>query len=100
VEDADNEQWEIMAEYDMLALGLKQPGYDTTHLDHCFDYVRQMLLCGGDMALAGEDLPNGSSHLDVSHVCKKFDDMYVWLDEHKDNNAYQFGSSELHYVPP
>jgi hypothetical protein len=89
-----------MAEYDMLAMGMKKPGKDTVHMDHCFDYVRQMLLCGGDMALAGGDLPGGSSQLTVPHVCKNFEQMYHWLDGHKDNNQYQFGSAGNHFVPP
>jgi len=52
------------------------------------------------MALAGEDLPNGSTFLNVPHVCKNFDRMYDWLDDHRDNDAYQFGTHETHYVPP
>jgi hypothetical protein len=90
----------IMSEYDMLAMGMKQPPVDTWHMDHCVDYVRQLLLCGGDMALAGEDLPNGSTFLNVPHVCKNFDQMYDWLAEHRDNDGYQFGSHETHFVPP
>jgi hypothetical protein len=96
-------QYLIMSEYDMLAMGYRQPDYNTWHFDHCIDYVRQLLLCGGDMALAGEDKPmgvSGSSFLNVPHVCKNFDQVYRWLDEHKDNDQYQFGSHETHYVPP
>ena len=89
-----------MAEYDLLAQGLKTFPLETVHMDHCIDYVRQMLMCGGDMALAGEDLPNGSSQLDVPHVCKSWDRMYDWLYEHRDNDAWQFGHAEMHYVPP
>jgi hypothetical protein len=89
-----------MSEYDMLRLGMRQPPIDTWHFDHCIDYVRQLLLCGGDMALAGEDLPNGSTFLNVPHVCKNFDQVYDWLYEHRDNDAYQFGSHETHFVPP
>lgn len=48
-----------MSEYDMLAMGQRQADYDTWHFDHCIDYVRQLLLCGGDMALAGETHPMG-----------------------------------------
>ena len=89
-----------MAEYDMLALGIKKAPIDTWHLDHCFDYVRQMLICGGDTTLAGGDLSNGSSQLNVPHVCKNFDQMYSWLESHRDNDLYQFGSEALNYVPP
>jgi Mycotoxin biosynthesis protein UstYa len=89
-----------MAEYDMLALGIKQPPVDTWHMDHCIDYVRQLLLCGGDMALAGQDLPNGSTNLNVPHVCKNFDQMYQWLYDNRDNDAWQLGESNNDYLPP
>ncbi|TID16018.1 hypothetical protein E6O75_ATG09076 [Venturia nashicola] len=92
----------IMSEYDMLAMGQQQPGHDTQHFDHCIDYVRQLLLCGGDMALAGETHPlgvSGSDFLNVPHICKNKDQMFEWLDDHKDNHRYQFGSHATHYVP-
>ncbi|KAF2404538.1 hypothetical protein EJ06DRAFT_526620 [Trichodelitschia bisporula] len=92
--------YEIMSEYDLLALQLAPPGHSTEHMDHCIDYVRQVLLCGGDMALAGEDLPGGSSQLGVPHVCKNFDQMYSWLEGARDNDAWQFGGKEMHFVPP
>jgi hypothetical protein len=90
----------IMSEYDMLAMGMREPGFNTWHMDHCIDYVRQLIICSGDMALAGGDLPGGSSFLDVPHVCKNYDQMYEYLEERRDNDAYQFGSHETHYVPP
>jgi hypothetical protein len=95
-----------MSEYDMLAMGYRQPGYDTWHFDHCIDYVRQLLLCGGDTALAGQSMQFrdmgilGSDFFNTHHVCKNKDEMFAWLDEHKDNDQYQFGSHETHYVPP
>lgn len=89
-----------MSEYDMLAMGMRQPGYDTWHMDHCIDYLRQLIICSGDMALAGGDLPGGSSFLNVPHVCKNYDQMHSYLESHRDNDAFQFGNHETHYVPP
>ncbi|QDS70405.1 hypothetical protein FKW77_009396 [Venturia effusa] len=86
----------IMSEYDMLAMGQRQPDHDTWHFDHCIDYVRQLLLCGGDMALAGETHPmgvSGSDFLNVPHVCKNQDEMFAWLEDHRDNDQYQCQSS-------
>jgi hypothetical protein len=54
-----------MAEYDLVAQG-NEP-YNIHHMDHCYDYLRQVVMCGGDVALAGEDMPGGSSQFDVPH---------------------------------
>ena len=40
----DQKEYEIMAEYDMLAMGMKRPGKGTVHMDLCFAYVLQILI--------------------------------------------------------
>lgn len=90
----------IMSEYDMQRLGMRGPDYDAWHMDHCIDYVRQLIICGGDMAVAGGDLPGGSSFLNVPHVCKNYDQIHEYLEDRRDNDAFQFGSAENHFVPP
>ncbi|KXS99481.1 hypothetical protein AC578_3779 [Pseudocercospora eumusae] len=70
----------IMAEYDALALGQRSPfTHDMHHINHCFDYVRQSLMCGGDTALGGWDIELngqvGSTQMNVPHVCKNFGEL-------------------------
>lgn len=87
-----------MAEYDLLAQGQKP--FNVGHMDHCFDYIRQVIMCGGDMALAGENFPGGSNQFGVPHVCKNWDEIYQWLEKNRVTNSWQFGGSESHWVPP
>jgi hypothetical protein len=65
------------------------PG-DATHMNHashCFNYLRQGVLCAGDMALEGPDpvaVP-GESPLrgwGSTHSCRSWDAVLDWRDEH------------------
>ncbi|TKA32780.1 hypothetical protein B0A50_01005 [Salinomyces thailandicus] len=56
------------------------------HIAHCFDYIRQAIMCAGDVALEGEEttFPEGKTGTDgwnVKHVCKAYGDVYNWLEE-------------------
>jgi uncharacterized protein (DUF1786 family) len=75
-----------MAEYDLVAQG-NEP-YNIHHMDHCYDYLRQVVMCGGDVALAGEDMPGGSSQFDVPHICKSWQEVYDWLDLNRFNDQW------------
>jgi hypothetical protein len=87
-----------MAEYDLVAQG-NEP-YNIHHMDHCYDYLRQVVMCGGDVALAGEDMPGGSSQFDVPHICKSWQEVYDWLDLNRFNDQWQFGEEWSGWVPP
>lgn len=69
--------------------GLTREGEDPVeHLSHCFDYLRQAIMCHGDTALEGVQTtfgPNvgGSDGWNVQHVCKPWDSIHDWLEEHR-----------------
>jgi hypothetical protein len=88
----------MMAEYDLAYQG-KEP-LNLEHMDHCYEYVRQVIMCGGDMALAGETFPGGSSQFGVTHVCRKWDEIYDFLDQNRVATVWQFGDPATHFVPP
>jgi hypothetical protein len=56
------------------------------HVDHCFRYLRQSLVCCGDTALEGQD-PNtdtlGTDGTGAVHVCKDYDAIRSWADGHR-----------------
>ncbi|KAJ6191940.1 hypothetical protein J3E72DRAFT_273879 [Bipolaris maydis] len=58
-------RWAMMAEYDLAHQG-KEP-VNLQHMDHCYDYIRQVIMCGADMAVAGEDIQM-EAHSLVSHI--------------------------------
>ncbi|KAI1408817.1 hypothetical protein F5Y13DRAFT_194066 [Hypoxylon sp. FL1857] len=58
------------------------------HLNHCFDYLRQGIMCCGDVALEGEQTTfpegfDGSDGWDAKHVCKNYDEVYEYLEKNR-----------------
>ncbi|KAE8364650.1 hypothetical protein BDV27DRAFT_145153 [Aspergillus caelatus] len=56
------------------------------HIDHCFQYLRQSLLCCGDTALEGQDPRTdkpGTDGTGAVHVCKDFDGIMAWADSQR-----------------
>ncbi|KAI1378172.1 hypothetical protein F4677DRAFT_385256 [Hypoxylon crocopeplum] len=58
------------------------------HLNHCFDYLRQGIMCCGDIALEGEQTSfpegfDGSDGWDAKHVCKNYDEVYNYLEKNR-----------------
>lgn len=56
------------------------------HVDHCFQYLRQSLLCCGDTALEGQDPRTdkpGTDGTGAVHVCKEFDGIMAWADSRR-----------------
>lgn len=61
------------------------------HLPHCFEYLRQNIMCCGDTALEGQQttFPEGfigSDGWDAKHVCKNYDAIYRHLEENRADN--------------
>ena len=55
------------------------------HIDHCFDYLRQSLMCCGDTALEGGAtvFPGeviGTDGWGAQHICKNYDDIFKWAE--------------------
>ncbi|KID82802.1 hypothetical protein MGU_09894 [Metarhizium guizhouense ARSEF 977] len=52
------------------------------HIDHCFDSLRQTLMCGGDIAPMPykwvEERKKALGHLDVQHTCRDYDALLEW----------------------
>ncbi|KOC18606.1 hypothetical protein AFLA70_146g002951 [Aspergillus flavus AF70] len=56
------------------------------HVDHCFQYLRQSLLCCGDTALEGQDPRTdnpGTDGTGAVHICKDFDGILAWADSRR-----------------
>ncbi|KAI8966711.1 hypothetical protein F5Y11DRAFT_660 [Daldinia sp. FL1419] len=61
------------------------------HLTHCFDYLRQGIMCCGDVALEGEQTTfpdgfDGSDGWDAKHVCKNYNEVYDYLEKNRAND--------------
>jgi hypothetical protein len=73
------------------------------HLNHCFEYMRQAIMCAGDVALEGASTTfppfdngedrGGSDGWDAKHVCKDYGQVYDYL-EKSTINHWKWISSE------
>lgn len=88
----------ILKAHNSMKLVVTEPGpakpytlEDPWHLNHCFDYIRQAIMCAGDVALEGAatSFPvdehghdrGGSDGWDAIHVCKDYSQIYAYLEE-------------------
>lgn len=62
---------------------------DDAHLAHCFDYLRQGLMCSVDTSLEGNSTEYGEGWGSV-HVCKDYSNVVNWIDHH--TNPVEIGS--------
>ncbi|KAI0512719.1 hypothetical protein F5B22DRAFT_290807 [Xylaria bambusicola] len=58
------------------------------HVAHCFDYLRQGIMCCGDVALEGDQTTfpegvEGSDGWDAKHVCKDYSQILEYLNENR-----------------
>ncbi|KAI1359731.1 hypothetical protein F5Y08DRAFT_69549 [Xylaria arbuscula] len=65
------------------------------HVPHCFDYLRQSIMCCGDVALEGDQTTfpdgfEGSDGWDAKHVCKDYGQILDYLNENRANDDMWF----------
>ncbi|KAI0397187.1 hypothetical protein F5Y17DRAFT_455341 [Xylariaceae sp. FL0594] len=75
----------IVQTYSGLTSGHEIPDDHHWHMIHCFDYMRQAIMCSADMALEGlettfPDHNGGSDGWDSKHVCKDWSQVKSYLE--------------------
>jgi Mycotoxin biosynthesis protein UstYa len=58
----------------------------TDHIPHCFDYVRQGIMCAGDSTLEHVEIVDGKPDFlgwDVRHECRAFEIISQWASDHR-----------------
>lgn len=59
---------------------------NNNHLMHCWDYLRQAIICAGDTTLEWIQAPpnnTGSTGWGYQHVCKDYSAIFSWATEHR-----------------
>ncbi|ORY68520.1 uncharacterized protein BCR38DRAFT_335865 [Pseudomassariella vexata] len=77
--------------YASLSSGKMTPTEMPWHLNHCFDYIRQGIMCAGDVAVEGKQttFPEGfvgSDGWDAKHVCKDYNQVLDYLEKNAAND--------------
>ncbi len=62
------------------------------HLGHCFEYLRQSIMCCGDVALEGQHTTfpvgfTGSDGWDAKHVCRDYKQVLTHLEKNRVDDA-------------
>lgn len=75
----------VVAVYSGMTSGHELEEDHHWHMIHCFDYMRQAILCSADMSLEGlettfPDHNGGSDGWDSKHVCKDPKAVRSWLE--------------------
>lgn len=75
-----------MTMYNGLVDGSKQIPSRYNPVDHCFRYLRQSILCCGDVALEGQDPNSTLPATDGSgaiHMCKDIESIKSWAQDRR-----------------
>jgi len=65
---------------------------DYPHIRHCFDYLRQSLMCASDTTLEPVDTNlGGVTGWDVSRSCRNYEQLKDWAKAHRASNERGFG---------
>jgi hypothetical protein len=83
-------QYRIMFSYGSYRFGHPEKDADMErHVAHCFDYLRQSMLCAGDSALEGQSstIAGMADGWGVQHVCKNNREVLQWISNNRWTNA-------------
>ncbi|KAI6357447.1 hypothetical protein MCOR25_007661 [Pyricularia grisea] len=85
--------YDIMNAYDVLVRlgptgseGLPTKGRAHPRTRQCFDYLRQAIMCHGDMTLegaSGQGPPRGSDGYGAKHICRNRAESFEWIGAHR-----------------
>ncbi|CAJ2506774.1 Uu.00g079600.m01.CDS01 [Anthostomella pinea] len=83
--------YSIAGAYSALMSDKSRLPTETWHISHCFDYLRQGIMCAGDVALEGEQTTfprgfDGSDGWDAKHVCKDYNQVLDYLKSNRAND--------------
>ncbi|EFQ36607.1 hypothetical protein CGRA01v4_09676 [Colletotrichum graminicola] len=57
---------------------------NTTHLSHCWDYLRQSIMCSGDTTLEWKPANDiGSTGWGYQHICKDYTSLFIFAEQHR-----------------
>jgi hypothetical protein len=84
----------ISSYVDHLVMQIRNRGFtldegDLGHNDHCFNYIRNALICCGDTTLEGQSQAKMFEHIagtdgtGAVHNCRNYDEISAWATKHR-----------------
>ncbi|WQF82956.1 Putative mycotoxin biosynthesis protein UstYa [Colletotrichum destructivum] len=66
---------------------------NTTHLSHCWDYLRQSVMCAGDTTLEWKPANDiGSTGWGYRHTCKDYTSLFIFAEQHRSTDKKEIHS--------
>lgn len=67
-------------------------GHFSVHSRHCFDYLKQAIMCNLDMTLEGArmDAPAGTDGMGQTHVCRSHKQAMDWIESRRPWDSRDF----------
>jgi hypothetical protein len=71
---------------------------DLEHVQHCFDYIRQALLCAADTNLETANVTTGKTNgWGFERTCRSYEDVVKWAEKWRNNQETTILSGAKHY---
>ncbi|TLD09578.1 hypothetical protein PspLS_11842 [Pyricularia sp. CBS 133598] len=92
--------WWIMKSYDEVVRfgatgyeGTLEKGHPRLHLNHCFEFLRQVILCQSDQTLEGRSPDNayGANGIGKTHICRDNEASKRWIESRRVNDYTSVG---------
>lgn len=76
-----------MDSYHQLILNGPSEEDNPSHAAHCFEYLRNSVLCNLDMTLEGSMLTSGDKERGQPHVCRNREEAIAWIEARRIDDA-------------
>ncbi|OAA52901.1 hypothetical protein ISF_09179 [Cordyceps fumosorosea ARSEF 2679] len=90
--------WSIHGSYYSKANDESDAGHGAAHMRHCFDYLRQGLMCASDTSLEPVDPDlGGVTGWGSERVCRDYRQVVAWAEDHRVSNLRGFQQTPHHH---
>lgn len=87
----DIRQWSLRRTMYSMTRNASLEFVDERHVRHCFDYLRQSLMCAADTTLEPVDpVLGGVTGWGVVRNCRRYNDLKSWAEDRRVSNASGF----------
>ncbi|KAM3513149.1 hypothetical protein MY11210_003174 [Beauveria gryllotalpidicola] len=90
--------WSIHGNYYRKVDGDPDTDMSAAHMRHCFDYLRQGLMCASDTSLEPVDLKlGGVTGWGSERLCRDYQQVVAWAEDHRVSNLRGFQETPHHH---
>ncbi|OAA36146.1 hypothetical protein BBO_08318 [Beauveria brongniartii RCEF 3172] len=96
--DTEISKWSIHGNYYRKVDGDPDTDMSAAHMRHCFDYLRQGLMCASDTSLEPVDPKlGGVTGWGSERLCRDYQQVVAWAEDHRVSNLRGFQETPHHH---